>query len=148
MHPKSLYPPQSQIQQFSSSFALLEFPGDSHDRVCLQCGRPEFNPLEGRSPGEENYNPLQYSCLENPMGGEAWQAKSCKELDPTERLHFFFSCLAEHYTTSTEYTVLVQSPFFCSNRKYWVSLFFTKQQYRAIVNFLLTIEWNRYYSVY
>ena len=26
------------------------------------------------SPGEGNGNPLQYSCLESPMGGEAWQA--------------------------------------------------------------------------
>jgi len=26
----------------------------------------------GRSPGEGNVNPLQYSCLENPMDGEAW----------------------------------------------------------------------------
>ena len=28
----------------------------------------------GRSPGEGNVNPLQYSCLENPMDGEAWWA--------------------------------------------------------------------------
>ena len=28
----------------------------------------------GRSPGEGNGYPLQYSCLENPMGREAWQA--------------------------------------------------------------------------
>ena len=28
----------------------------------------------GRSPGGENGNPLQYSCLENPMDREAWQA--------------------------------------------------------------------------
>jgi len=27
-----------------------------------------------RSPGEENGNPLQYSCLENPMGRGAWWA--------------------------------------------------------------------------
>ena len=27
-----------------------------------------------RSPGEGNGNPLQYSCLENPMDREAWQA--------------------------------------------------------------------------
>ena len=27
----------------------------------------------GRSPGEGNSNPLQYSCLENPMEGGAWQ---------------------------------------------------------------------------
>ena len=26
------------------------------------------------SPGEENGNPLQYSCLENPMGRVAWRA--------------------------------------------------------------------------
>ena len=28
----------------------------------------------GRSPGEGNGNPLQHSCLENPMDGGAWQA--------------------------------------------------------------------------
>ena len=28
----------------------------------------------GRSPGEENGYPLQYSFLENPMDREAWQA--------------------------------------------------------------------------
>jgi len=28
----------------------------------------------GRSPGEENGNPLQYSCLENLMDREAWWA--------------------------------------------------------------------------
>ena len=27
----------------------------------------------GRSPGEGNANPLQYSCLENPMDRGAWQ---------------------------------------------------------------------------
>ena len=31
-------------------------------------------PGSGRSPGEENGNPLQYSCLENPMDRGAWQA--------------------------------------------------------------------------
>ena len=29
-------------------------------------------PGSGRSPGGGNGNPLQYSCLENPMDGEAW----------------------------------------------------------------------------
>ena len=29
-------------------------------------------PGSGRSPGEGNGNPLQYSCLENPMDKEAW----------------------------------------------------------------------------
>ena len=32
-------------------------------------------PESGRSPGGGNGNPLQYSCLENPMGRGAWWAK-------------------------------------------------------------------------
>ena len=31
-------------------------------------------PESGRSPGGENGNPFQYSCLENPMDRGAWQA--------------------------------------------------------------------------
>jgi len=34
-------------------------------RICLQCGRPGFNPGLGRSPRERNGYPFQYSCLEN-----------------------------------------------------------------------------------
>ena len=35
---------------------------------------PGSIPGSGRSSGEGNGNPLQYSCLENPMDGGAWQA--------------------------------------------------------------------------
>ena len=36
-------------------------------------------PGSGRSPGEGNGNPLQYSCLENPMdGGTWWAIEICK----------------------------------------------------------------------
>ena len=37
-------------------------------------GDTDSIPGSGRSPGVENVNPLQYSCLENSMGGGAWQA--------------------------------------------------------------------------
>ena len=37
-------------------------------------GDPVLIPGSGRSPGEGNGNPLHYSCLENPMDGEAWYA--------------------------------------------------------------------------
>ena len=33
-------------------------------------------PELGRSSGEGNGNPLQYSCLENPMDRGAWRAQS------------------------------------------------------------------------
>ena len=37
-------------------------------------GDPGLIPRLGRSPGEGNGNPLQYSCLGNPMDGRAWWA--------------------------------------------------------------------------
>ena len=40
------------------------------------CNARDLGSIPGwrRSPGEGNDNPLQYSCLENPMDGEAWWA--------------------------------------------------------------------------
>ena len=58
-------------------------------------GDPGSIPGSGRSPGEGNGNPLQYSCLENPMDRRAWQANSlwgCKESDMAEWLTLFTSC--------------------------------------------------------
>ena len=43
----------------------------------------------GRSPGKGNGNPLQYSCLEDPMDRGAWRAtvqRVAQELDMTEHL--------------------------------------------------------------
>ena len=37
-------------------------------------GDPDSITGSGSFPGEGNGNPLQYSCLENPMDGGAWQA--------------------------------------------------------------------------
>jgi len=50
-------------------------------------GDPSSIPELGRSPGEGNGSPLQYSCLENPMDRGAWLAtihRGCKESDMTE----------------------------------------------------------------
>ena len=43
----------------------------------------------GRSPGEGNGNPLQYSCLKNPMDTGAWWATAHRvtESDITEQLN-------------------------------------------------------------
>ena len=39
-----------------------------------QCRRCRFDPGSGRSPGEGNGDPLQYSCLKNPIDRAAWWA--------------------------------------------------------------------------
>ena len=53
----------------------------SASQVALVVKHPPANagdvgsiPKSGRSPGEGNGNPLQYSCLENPMDKRAWWA--------------------------------------------------------------------------
>ena len=49
------------------------FPGGSEVKVsACNAGDLGLIPGLGRSPGEGNSNPLQYSCLENPMVGGAW----------------------------------------------------------------------------
>ena len=50
------------------------FPGGSDGKVsACKVGDPGLIPGSGRSPGEGNGNPLQYSCLENSMdGGAPW----------------------------------------------------------------------------
>ena len=45
----------------------------SKESAC-SAGDPGSIPGWGRSPAEGNGNPLQYSCLENPMDRGAWQA--------------------------------------------------------------------------
>ena len=42
------------------------------------------------SPGERNGNPLQYSCLENPMDGGTWWATVHGVTKSRTRLHFHF----------------------------------------------------------
>ena len=52
---------------------IWDFPGGSDGKVsAYNAGNPGSIPGLGRSPGEGNGNPLQYSCLENPMDGGAW----------------------------------------------------------------------------
>ena len=53
----------------------MGFPGgsDGEESVC-KAGDPGLIPGSGRSPGEGNGYPLQYSGLENPMDRGVWRA--------------------------------------------------------------------------
>ena len=60
------------------------------DLSACQAGDVGLIPGLGRSPGERNSNPLQDSCLENPMDRGAWQAIAhgvAKESDMTCQLN-------------------------------------------------------------
>ena len=54
-------------------YVYMGFSGGSEVKVsaCNE-GDPGSIPGSGRSPGEGNGNPLQYSCLENSTDGGAW----------------------------------------------------------------------------
>ena len=54
---------------------LLCFPdGSDGKEFACSAGDPDSVPGSGRSPGEGNNNPLQYSCLQNSMDRGAWWA--------------------------------------------------------------------------
>ena len=61
---------------FIRHFSLGGFPAGS-DGKASACNAGDLGSIPGlgRSPGEGNGTPLQYSCLENPMDGGAWWAK-------------------------------------------------------------------------
>ena len=53
----------------------MSFPGGSDSKApAFNAGDSGLIPGSGRSPGEENGNPLQDSCMENHMDGGAWRA--------------------------------------------------------------------------
>ena len=53
----------------------ISFPGGSEVKAsACNAGDLGLIPGSGRSSGKGNGNPLQYSCLENPMDGGAWWA--------------------------------------------------------------------------
>ena len=57
----------------SYDYHYHDFPGGSDGKAsAYNVGDQGSIPGSGRSPGEGNGNPLQYSCLENPMDGGAW----------------------------------------------------------------------------
>ena len=103
----------------------MGFPGGSEGNVSAYNARDlGLIPGSGRSPGEGNGNPLQYSCLENPMDGEAWLvtvhgvAKNRTRLSNFTFTSFFFfmkwtPCLLHFHFHTWHY--LHFAGFFCKN---------------------------------
>ena len=82
----------SQRSSFLSIMLLssMGFPGGSEVKASA-CNAGDLGSIPGlgRSPGEGNGNPLQYSCLENPMEGRAWQAAVHRVAKSQTQLSYF-----------------------------------------------------------
>ena len=65
--------------------------GSDGKASAYNAGDPGSIPESGRSPGEGNGNPLQYSCLENSMDGGAWLATVHGVAESRTRLSDFTS---------------------------------------------------------
>ena len=64
---------QQQQKKEQAYGAKRDFPSGSDSKASAYHGRDlDSIPESGRSPGEGNGNPFQYSCLENPMDCGTW----------------------------------------------------------------------------
>ena len=96
--------------------SLCGFPGGS-EVTASACNAGDLGsiPGSGRSPGEGNGNPLQYSCLENPMDRGAWRAivhgvaKSRTWLSDFTSLHYFSLSCSKCYWKPTICRAFFQS---------------------------------------
>ena len=74
----NLFKIDSPLNIFLSYYSLPilgDFSGNSDGKASVyNAGDPGSIPGSGRSPGEGNGNPLQYSCLANSMDAGAWWA--------------------------------------------------------------------------
>ena len=94
----------------------MGFPGGSEVKAsACNVGDLGSIPGSGRSPGEGNGNPLQYSCLENPMDGGAWWATVHRVVKSRTRLSdftftFTYCCVSVSQRTHCFFVIFL---FFC-----------------------------------
>ena len=70
---KKTAPKKIRLQRSEESKNTLDFSGGSVVKnLPANTGDADSIPGSGRSSGEGNGNPVQYSCLGNPMDREAW----------------------------------------------------------------------------
>ena len=106
-----------------SKYILCQgFPGDSNGKEpACDAGDPGSIPESGSSPGEGNSNnPLQYSCLGNPMDWGAWRptvhgvAKGQTPLSVWHFLPSLYSCQGtglDHHTRKFPHALFQSDPF-------------------------------------
>ena len=71
-HPTNNPVPEEEAEHYTESKS-----GSGVKESTCSAGDPGLLPGSGRSPGEGNGNPLQYSCLENSMDRGTWRVTVC-----------------------------------------------------------------------
>ena len=92
-------------ERLEISSRKLELPWEHSSSLIVQSVESASNagdlgwiPGSGRSPGAGNGNPLQYSCLENPMDRGDWQATARGVTESKTRLSDQATTTWEHFT--------------------------------------------------
>ena len=86
------------------------FPVDSHGKQSAgNVGNMGSNPGSGRPPGGGLGNTLQYSCLENPMDREAWQARVQRASKSLKQLIMHTCTCARTHTRTLKHNLLIFS---------------------------------------
>ena len=90
----------------------LDFSGGS-DGKASACNAGDLGLITGmgRSPGEGNGNPLQYSCLKNSMDGGAWQATAHVVAKVQTRL--------SNFTFTFSFLYILYIPSLTTRHEYW-----------------------------
>ena len=84
------------VNRVCPKFSLGFTHGSEVKASACNAGDLVSNPGLGRSPGEGNGNPLQYSCLENPMDRGASWATVHRVAKSWTRLSYFTSLSSHH----------------------------------------------------
>ena len=90
---------------FFTSIWNMFIDGSDGKASAYNAGDPDAIPGSGRSPGEGNGNPFQYSCLENPMDGGAWWATVHGVAKSRTQLNYF--TFTFHFYTSYDIFILM-----------------------------------------
>ena len=108
-----------ELQKFSGSFFRLcyvqyrDFPGGSEGKASVyNVGEVGSIPESGRSSGEGNCNPFQYSCLENSMDGGVWQAIAYGVTKSQRGLSHFTSCVVSCHLHTNNFILFQFGPFY------------------------------------
>jgi len=95
--------------ELKEALARGSFPGGSDGKESA-CNAGDLGSIHGlgRSPGEGNSNPLQYSYLENPMDRRAWWAPVHGVAKSRTRLRDFYFHFAARRKTSEQADFVIQ----------------------------------------